>query len=103
MFVIDVIASIRLHSGRREEFLAAFHANVPNVLAEDGCHGYYPAVDVDTGLSAQEQDGNRVTVVEKWRDVAALQAHLKTPHMAAYREQVKDMVEGVSLRVVQQA
>ena len=101
--MIDVIASIRLKPGRRDEFLAFFSANVPNVLAEDGCHQYYPAVDVETGLSAQVHDADGVTVVEKWRDVAALQAHLKAPHMAAYREQVKDMVLGTSLKVVQQA
>jgi quinol monooxygenase YgiN len=100
--VIDVIASIRLKPGRRNEFLAIFAANVPNVLAEDGCHQYYPAIDVDTGLAVQEKDPNGVTVVEKWRDTPALQAHLKTPHMLSYREKVSDMVESVSLKVVQQ-
>ena len=44
-----------------------------------------------------------MTVVEKWRDVAALQAHSRSAHMIAYGNQVKDMVENVSLRVVQQA
>jgi quinol monooxygenase YgiN len=58
---------------------------------------------VETGLSAQKQDPDGVTVVEKWRDVAALQAHLKAPHMASYREQVKDMVLGTTLKVVRQA
>ena len=101
--MIDVIASIRLKPGCREEFLALFNANVPNVLAEDGCHGYYPAVDVDSGHPAQDKRHDRVTVVEKWRDVAALQAHSQAPHMLAYGEQVKDMVENVSLTVVQQA
>lgn len=101
--MIDVIASIRLKPGCREEFLAIFNANVPNVLAEDGCHGYYPAVDVDSGHPAQEKHHDRVTVVEKWRDAAALQAHSKAPHMVAYGRQVKDMVETVTLRVVQQA
>ncbi len=101
--MIDVIASIRLKPGRRDEFLAIFLANVPDVVAEDGCHGYYPAVDVDSGLPVQEKNPDGVTVVEKWRDVAALQAHLKAPHMLVYREKVVDMVEGVSLKVVQQA
>jgi quinol monooxygenase YgiN len=32
--------------------------------------------------------------------IAALQAHLKTPHMAAYREEVKDLVDQVSLQVL---
>jgi quinol monooxygenase YgiN len=101
--VIDVIASIRLKPGVRDEFLAIFNANVPNVVAEDGCHQYYPAVDVESGHPAQELHHDRVTVVEKWRDVAALQAHSRSAHMIAYGKQVKDMVESVSLRVVQQA
>ena len=101
--MIDVIATIRLKPNCREEFLAIFNANVPNVVAEDGCHGYYPAVDVDSGHPAQEKHYDRVTVVEKWRDVDALQAHSKAPHMLAYGQQVKDMVETVTLRVVQQA
>lgn len=101
--MIDVIATIRLKPGVREEFLAIFNANVPNVVAEDGCHGYYPAVDVASGHPAQEQEHDRVTVVEKWRDVAALQAHSQSSHMLSYGERVKDMVEEVSLRVVQQA
>jgi len=103
VLVIDVIASIRLKPGRRDEFLTIFKALVPAVIAEDGCHGYYPAVDVDSGHPAQEKDANRVTVVEKWRDSAALLAHSQAPHMVAYGEQVKDMVEDVSLKVVQQA
>jgi quinol monooxygenase YgiN len=99
--VIDVIASIRLKPGRRNEFLAILSANVPDVLAEDGCVDYYPAVDVDSGVAVQEKDADGVTVVEKWRDVPALQAHLKAPHMLAYRAKVADMVEKVSLKVVQ--
>lgn len=101
--VIDVIASIRLKPGCRQQFLTLFNANVPNVVAEDGCHQYYPAIDVETGHPAQDQNPDSVTVVEKWRDVAALQAHSEAPHMAAYREQAKDMVEAVSLKVVQRA
>ena len=99
--MIDVIASIRLRPGRRNEFLAILSANVPDVLAEDGCVDYYPAVDVDSGVAVQEKDADGVTVVEKWRDVPALKAHLKAPHMLAYRAKVADMVEGVSLKVVQ--
>jgi quinol monooxygenase YgiN len=44
-----------------------------------------------------------VTIVEAWEDLDALQAHLKTPHMAAYREEVKDLVNQVSLQVLKPA
>jgi len=101
--MIHVLAFIKVKPGRRDEFLQAFKANVPNVLAEDGCLGYVPTVDIDSGLSVQERDADTVTIVEAWESVEALHAHLKAPHMAAYKEATKDMVEGVGLRVVEPA
>mgnify|MGYP006285159195 FL=1 len=100
--MIQVLASIRVKPGKRSEFLEIFKANVPNVHREPGCLEYFPAVDVDTGLPPQVQDPNVVTVVEKWESVQALQDHLQTPHMLNYREQVKDLVEDLSLKVLQE-
>lgn len=101
--MIDVIASIRIRPGGREEFLEKFKANVPNVLAEDGCLRYQPSVDAPSGLSAQEADENVVTIVEQWESLDALHAHLAAPHMAAYRETVKHLVEGAALKVLEPA
>ena len=42
-----------------------------------------------------------VTIVEAWETLEALHAHLKTEHMAAYREAVLDYVAGLSVRVLQ--
>jgi len=42
-----------------------------------------------------------VTIVEKWESLEALQAHVVAPHMAAYRERVKDFVVRVSLQVLE--
>ena len=100
--MIHVIATIELKPGVRERFLEIFKANVPNVLAEDGCLGYAPTVDADSGLEAQRRVGeDAVVIVEAWRDLDALKAHLAAPHMAAYREQVKDLVSGVTLKVLE--
>jgi len=101
--MIDVIASIRVKPGHVQEHLAIFKANVPAVLAEDGCIEYYPALDVESGHPAQSKDPNVVTVVEKWRDLAALAAHSKAPHMARLKEQAGHLVESVSLKVVEKA
>jgi quinol monooxygenase YgiN len=101
--MIDVIASIRIKPGRRDELLEKFKANVPNVLAEDGCLRYQPSIDADSGLAAQAKDEHVVTVVEQWESVEALHAHLAAPHMATYRETVKDLVEGVELKVLRPA
>ena len=99
--MIYVLATINLHSGRRANFLDEFKRNVPNVLAEQGCLEYVPSLDVETTIPAQGPPRpDVVTVVEKWADLAALEAHLIAPHMLAYRAKVKDMVQGVSLQVL---
>ena len=37
------------------------------------------------------------------RIIEFLHDHLKSAHMAAYRDKVKDMVEGVSLKILREA
>lgn len=100
--MITVIASITVKPQRRDEFLTIFKANVPAVRAEAGCIEYYPAVDLDTGLARQSLDHNLVTIVEKWHDVETWKDHLATPHLRAYHQQVKDLVAGVTLKVLQE-
>lgn len=99
--MIYVVATAKLKPGRRTEFLTIFNANVPVVLEEPGCLEYYPAIDVDAKLAIQEMQEDEVVVIEKWDSVSALHAHLRAPHMLAYKEKVQDLVETVSLRVLQ--
>jgi quinol monooxygenase YgiN len=99
--MITVIASITVRQQRKDEFIAIFNANVPAVRAEAGCIEYYPAIDIDTGLDRQSLDHNLITIVEKWSDVESWKNHLATPHLRAYHQQVKDMVEGVTIKVLQ--
>ncbi len=99
--MIHVIATIDLAPGTREKFLEVFHANIPHVLNEEGCLGYEPAIDIDTGLDAQiPPSENQVVVIEKWESLNHLHAHLHAPHMQDYREAVKDYVTGTRLRVL---
>jgi quinol monooxygenase YgiN len=60
-------------------------------------------VDLDAHLPRQETDENTVTILERWENLEALQQHLKAPHMLTYREKVKDLVEGASLKVLKKA
>ncbi len=100
--MIYVIATIQVKPGQRDDFLAIFNRNVPNVLAEDGCIAYGPAVDVASGLAVQPPlRENTAVIMEQWESTAHLRAHLKTPHMAAYREEVKDMVESTMVQVLE--
>lgn len=101
--MVTVIASISLKPGCMQDFLRVFKANVPQVRAEAGCIEYYPTSDVPADLPPQKLEENVVTVIEKWESVEALHEHFKAPHMASYRENVKDMVQGVSLKVLQEA
>jgi quinol monooxygenase YgiN len=102
--MIHVLATIELQPGQRSAFLREFHALVPLVLAEQGCLEYGPAVNCPTSIPLQSALGeDAVMVIEKWSTVAALEAHLKAPHMADYRVKVKPFVKGVTLRVLQPA
>jgi len=102
--MIHVLATITIAPGKRDAFLAEFHAIVPAVRAEDGCLAYAPAVDVVSGIPIQPASrADVVVVIEQWRDLPALQAHLVAPHMGGYRERVKDMVKGVELQVLKPA
>jgi quinol monooxygenase YgiN len=102
--MIHVLATVTLAPGTRAQFLEVFNANVPNVLAEDGCIEYGAAVDAETEIPTQKRLGpDVVVVVEKWRDLAALKAHSAAPHMAAYRIKAKDFVQSVSLQVLDPA
>ena len=98
--MIHVIATIRLKPDCREDYLKILGENVPKVKAEDGCLAYEPAIDVESGLPVQGPiRPDVVTIIEAWHSLDALQAHLKTAHMAAYREAVKGWVIDLKVQV----
>ena len=102
--MVHVVATIEVAAGKREEFLAEFHKLVPLVYAESGCHEYAPYVDLSTEIAAQgEIRDDVVSVLEKWKDLAALEEHLQAPHMRAFREKVKGLVVAVRLQILKQA
>ncbi len=101
--MITVLASIYVKAGELDKFLDIFKANVPAVCAEDGCVSYVPMVDVDSQLEPQETNENIVTIVEQWESIEALKAHLAAPHMLKYKNNVKAIVEKLTLKVLQNA
>ncbi len=101
--MITVLASITIKPGFTEKFISIFNANVPAVLKEEGCIEYYPTVDIDSGLPTQQMNDRIVTIVEKWDNLEALELHLNAPHMVKYKVQVEEMVENVSLKILQPA
>ena len=102
--MIHVLATVTLAPGTRDRFLTVFNANVPNVLAEDGCIEYGAAVDAVTDVAVQPPvRPDVVVVVEKWRDVAALKVHAAAPHMVAFRVKAKDWIQSTSLQILDPA
>ena len=102
--MIYVVATIELAEGKRNDFLKRVRQLVPEVRAEKGCVEYGPAIDAPTGLKAQVPlPENVVVMMEKWEDLKSLETHLTAAHMLKYREDVKGMVAGMKLQVLQPA
>ena len=100
--MIHVVAMITAQPGQREKVLAAFNANVPAVLAEDGCIEYGATVDAQGMPPSRNSVGpDTFVVVEKWASLAALQAHAVAPHMKAYGASVKEMVANRVIHVLE--
>lgn len=101
--MITVLASINVKEGCLAEFLEIFKENVPNVCAEEGCISYEPMIDIDSQLPPQVLNENIVTIVEQWESLDALKKHLAAPHMLKYKDRVKNIVDSVTLKVLQNA
>ncbi len=99
--MVHVLAVITAKPGRRDDILAAFRANVPAVHAEDGCIEYGATIDTEGVGDLQTRFGeDSFVVVEKWANLAALEAHIAAPHMAAYGAKTKDMIASRIIHVL---
>lgn len=99
--MINVIAILTAQPGKRDELLAAFHANMPAVHAEDGCIEYAPAVDTDHAIASASFGPDTFVVIEKWASKDALSVHAKAPHMAAYAAKAKPLIAGRVIHVLE--
>ena len=72
--MVIVIARFHPRPDRLDEFLAVLRDVQAASRGDDGClnYGYYREVADDMSFIA----------VEEWRDMPALEAHLRTPHVA---------------------
>jgi quinol monooxygenase YgiN len=96
--MIHVIAILTAKPGRRDELLAAFRANMPAVHAEEGCIEYGPAVDAEGPY--EKFGADTLVIIEKWESLDALKAHAAAPHMKAYGEKTRDMLEKRAVHVL---
>jgi quinol monooxygenase YgiN len=99
--MINVVAFITAHPGKRDEILAAFRENVSAVRAEDGCIEYGAVVDAEGFGSFQAPIGpDSFLVIEKWASADALKAHGRAPHMAAYAAKTKDLTASRAIHIL---
>jgi len=104
MHMIHVLAIITAKPGQRATLLQAFSEIIPAVHAEQGCIEYGPVIDADGMGDVQTRLGeDAFVVVEKWNSVAALEAHMAAPHMAAYAAKAKDMIAARVIHVLSPA
>lgn len=104
MSIVHVIAVITTKPGLRADVLALFNANVPAVLAEDGCIAYEATVDTENAGPMQAKFGtDTFVVVEKWESMAALGAHAQSEHMKAYAASTKDMLADRAIHILSAA
>ncbi|MHA7818923.1 MAG: putative quinol monooxygenase [Erythrobacter sp.] len=89
--MLIVLAEATLGEGALDKGREAMEAMVKASRAEKQCLGYSYATDV--------LDPNKLVIVEKWVDEAALAFHFQTPHMAAFRE----ALQGLEIKITQLA
>lgn len=85
-----ILVDFRLKPGAREEFRRLIDVNAgQSVRDEEGCSRF----DV---LEVSDDD-DRILLYEVYRDRAAFDAHLETPHYAVFNAQSADLVAGKSV------
>lgn len=100
--MIFVIARAEIKEGCLDKYIELAKANIPNVLAEEGCISYTITTDFDSGLSAQKEvNPNAATFVECWESFDHLKKHLEAPHMAVFREEAGPLRTSSSMQVVE--
>jgi len=99
--MLNIVAIITAKAGKRAEVLEKFNANVPAVLAEDGCIEYAAVIDAeDIGPFQAKLGEDTFAVIEKWESKAALMAHAVSPHMKEYGKATKDLVESKAIHIL---
>ena len=93
MIYLNVTMIIK--EGRMDDFLEVCREVRPLVLAEEGCLMYDHTRDLD--VNGEDYHERRITLYEKWSGQDALDAHLKTDHMARFSKAVAEMREKVTV------
>ena len=77
---------VKIKDGTAEKFEAAFAKARTATRKEKGNKAY--------SLNRSTKTASEYVVYERWENFAALQAHMKTPHLVALIAEVHDMFDG---------
>lgn len=101
MSIVHVLAVIKTKLGQRASVLEIFNANVPAVLAEDGCIAYEATIDTPNAGANQAEFGlDTFVVVEKWASLDALKTHSEAAHMKAYGTKTAGMLADRTIHIL---
>ncbi|MDR2175021.1 MAG: antibiotic biosynthesis monooxygenase [Synergistaceae bacterium] len=90
--VIVVTSTFKSVPDKRAQVLELARPCIEATRKEKGCIRYE--------LFVSSEDGVTMQFIEEWTDLDALKAHLQSPHLSAFKEQRKDLVEkGVVLKL----
>ena len=81
-----LIVRIQVKEGAGKQFEEAFAKAIPASRKEKGNLAY--------DLNRDTQDPSRYLVYERWKDLAALEAHLQTPHLKALLAELPKVADG---------
>ena len=84
MSEVVVVGSFKAEPGKEAEALEAFKALVEPTHAESGCVLY--------ALHQGTDDPSRLAFIERWASREELDAHLKSPHVAAILERAPELL-----------
>lgn len=80
---VRVVATLRCKPGKGDEAVLAVRRCVAATRQEAGC--------IEYAAYRSDDAPDRITVVELWQSLQALEEHKRTPHLQALVEAVKDL------------
>jgi quinol monooxygenase YgiN len=86
-----IIAEFEVKPGKLEQFLKLAKTDASQSVAnEPGCRQFDVTLD--------REEPNRVVLYEVYDDAAAFDAHLQTPHLAAFRAGIESLIVSRQVR-----
>ncbi len=84
--MVALIAKMKIKEGKIDEATDLFRDLVPKVGKEEGTVGY--------AICRDKANPDLLVVVERYRDMEAIQAHSSTPHFKEFSKAVGALLDG---------